>query len=262
MTPITTNILRAGYDRRDFSYGNPKADKTVVLIGSCRIVPLLNALCVYNYQHARNHHDQPFELLCFNPVEMWEGPGHHVADGVNRILDGYRLGLVDFLVCEHLERCGSLNTVRSSEQNVFDSLGCQPAVEIHMPNWNDMHIFDAETAMHDKEGYATWGHADRVEFLRAETAKHKARFLSHCAGSSFPELAEWVEANWLTTRMGWTSSHPSHPLLWQMFRRIFAMIGLEITPALLAHPLCATEVYQPTGIALTSVDYEANGWKF
>lgn len=257
MESITTNILRAGYDRREFSYGNQAAEKTIVLIGSCRIVPLLNCLRVYNTLYG-----SPFELLCFNPVEMWIGPGHHVSDGVNNILQDYHFGPVDFLVCEHLERCGVLNTVRSSKQNVFDSLGCNPTVEIRLPNWNDMHVFDLETAMHDKEGYANLGHDERVAFLKGETAIHKARFLSHCRGSSLPELEEWVEANWLTTRMGWLSNHPSHPLLWQMFRGVFRLMGLEITSALLAHPLCATEVYAPTGVALTSVDYEANGWKF
>lgn len=256
MTPITTNDLRASYDRREFSFGNP-AGKKIVLIGSCRIVPLLNCLRVYNAMHGN-----PFELLCFNPVEMWVGPGHHVSDGVNHILSGYYLGEVDFLVCEHLERCGVLNTVRASEENIFESLGCKAAVEIRLPNWNDMHVFDAETAMHDKEGYANLSHSDRVDFLRGETATHKARFLSHCAGSSFPELVEWVEANWLTIRMGWTSSHPSRPLLWQMFKGVFSLMGLNITPQLESHPLCAPDVYAPTGVALTNVDYEANGWKF
>src|SRR5690242_10362689 len=128
MTPITTNILRESYERREFAFGNP-AGKKVVLIGSCRIVPLLNALRVYNSLN-RN----PFELLCFNPVEMWGGPGHHVHDGVNQILANYRFPETDFLVCEHLQFCGVLNTVRSSEQNIFDSLRANPTVEIRLPN--------------------------------------------------------------------------------------------------------------------------------
>lgn len=256
MTPITTNILRESYERREFSFGNP-AGKKVVLIGSCRIVPLLNALRVYNSLN-RN----PFELLCFNPVEMWGGPGHHVHDGVNQILADYRFPETDFLVCEHLQFCGVLNTVRSSEQNIFDSLGANPAVEIRLPNWNDMHIFDAETAQHDPGGYGALSHDQKVGFIKGVTAIHKARFLSHCAGSSLPELGEWVEANWLTTRMGCTSSHPSHALLWQMFRGIFRLMGLTFSRALETHPLCATPVYEPTGVALTAVDYEANGWKF
>lgn len=256
MLPITTNDLRERYQRREFSFGNARSGKTVVLIGSCRIVPLLNCFRVYNALYGN-----PFELLCFNPVEMWQGPGHHVSDGVNQILGNYRFGQTDFLVCEHLQYCGVLNTFRSSEENVFESLGCNPAVEIRLPNWNDMHILDAETACHSPV-YAALGHDERVAEIRANTATHKARFLSHCAGSSFPELAEWVEANWLTVRMGWTSSHPSHPLLWQMFAGVFRIMGLELTANLKAHPLCSSDVYQPTGIALTPVDYEANGWKF
>lgn len=255
MDPITTNILRASYERREFSFGNP-AGKKIVLIGSCRIVPLLNALRAYNSLHGN-----PFELLCFNPVEMWAGPGHHVHDGVNQIMEGYQFGEPDFLVCEHLQYCGVLNTVRSSEQNIFDSLGCHPKVEIRLPNWNGLHIFDAETEMHSKE-YAALGHNDRVEELRKNTAIHKARFLSHCRESSFPELETWVDENWLTTRMGWLSNHPSRALWWRMFICVASQMGLKITAQLEKHDLCADDVYKSTGVALTKVDYDANNWEF
>ncbi len=257
MITITTNILRASYEAGNFSFGNPEAPRTIVLIGSCRIVPILNNLRVYNHLHGG-----PFELLCFNPVEMWDGPGCEVSDGANRILADYSFGKVEFLVCEHIERCGVLNTVRSSEQNVFGNLGCNPDVEIRLPNWNDMHIFDVETAIYDPTGYGTSSHEERVAFLRGETATHKARFLSHCRECSFPHFEEWVESNWLTTRLGWSSCHPSLPLVWMMFNSIAGKIGIEVTSELAGHPLCTADVYESTGMKLNQVDYDANGWKF
>ena len=257
LTPITTNILRASYEERKFSFGQPAAKQTVCLIGSCRIVPLLNYLRVYNAMHGN-----PFELLCFNPVEMWDGPGNEVSAGANKVLQGYRFGKVDYLVCEHLERCGVLNTVRDTQENIFESLGCAPAVEIHLPNWNNLHIFDVETAMHDKTGYGVLGHDERVAFLRQETAKHKARFLSHCRESSFPQLETWVEEHWFTTRLGWSSSHPSLALLWRMFECVAYAMDLTINPEFTRHPLCSTDVYESTGVPLTRVDYDANSWRF
>lgn len=254
MRPITTNILRASYENRQFSFDH--GQKVVCLIGSCRIVPFLNYLRVYNAMHGN-----PFELLCFNPVEMWEGPGREVSDGVNKVMQGYRLGKVDYLLCEHIERCGVLNTVRFTPENIFDSLGCDPAVEMRLPNWNNMHLFDAETAMHDKVGHANLPHFDRVNFIREQTAIHKERFLSHCQGCSFPELEAWVAEHWLTTRLGWSSSHPSRPLLWRMFECVAGKMGLNIGD-ITEHPLCATDVYQSTGIPLNAVDYEANNWQF
>jgi hypothetical protein len=257
MTPITTNTLRADYERRSFSFGNPTAQKTIVLVGSCRIVPILNNLRVYNQVNG-----DPFELLCFDPVEMWDGPGCEVSDGANRTLADYSFGKVDFLVCEHIERCGVLNTVRSSEQNVFNSLGCRPGVEIRLPNWTDMHIFDAETAMHDPTGYGTLPHDERVAFLRDKTAVCKARFLSYCRECSFPNLEEIIESNWLAIRWGWTSSHPSLSLVWMLFNSIAGMMGIEVTSEVASHPLCTTDVYESTGMKLNQVDYDANGWKF
>jgi hypothetical protein len=256
LPPVTTNTLRASYENRQFSFGYPQAKQTVCLIGSCRIVPFLNYLRVYNMMHGN-----PFELLCFNPVEMWEGPGCEVSDGVNKVLQGYRFGKVDYLLCEHIERCGVLNTVRFTPENIFDSLGCDPAVEMRLPNWNDMHIFDVETAMHDK-AHANLSHDARVTFIRDQTVIHKERFLSHCRVCSFPQLESWVSEHWLAVRMGWSSSHPSHPLLWRMFECIARTMGLNITPKFTVHPLCVTDVYKSTGIPLNGVDYEANGWQF
>jgi hypothetical protein len=254
--PITTNILRHCYERGDFSFGNPKGAAIVVLVGSCRIVPFLNILRVYNELRGF-----PLELLCFDPVEMWGGPGHEVADGVNRILSGYRFDRADYLVCEHVQYCGVLNTVRSSEQNIFASLGCAPVSEIRLPNWNDMHLFDAETAKYDP-CYAVLQGADRPAELRRRSDIHKNRFLSHCRLSSFPDLAEWTEANWLTTRLGWTSSHPSIALTWRMYAAVAGAMGIAITPELSEHPLCSVDTYRSTGTVLNAVDYEANGWIF
>ena len=262
VTTLGTPDLRIAYDAGNLVFSdrtNASDNKTVVLIGSCRIVPYLNYLRVYNSLVAPS---EALHLVCLNPVEMWRGPGHEVADGVNEKLANFQFGKVDYLICEHLQYCGVMNTVRSSPENIYDNLGCKPEVEIRLPNWNDMHILDAETAMHDKMVYANMEFIERVPYIREQTAIHKARFLSHCRSSSFPELEPWVEERWLTMRMGWTSSHPSHPLMWRMFELFTGVMGLTLTPELLNHPICTNEVYRSTGIALTAVDYEANNWQY
>lgn len=257
LSPITTNILRESYNQKQFAFGNSQGKQTVVLIGSCRIVPFLNYLRVYN---ELNGH--PFQLLCFNPVEMWQGPGHEVSEGVNKVMEGYKFGRVDYLLCEHVQRCGVINTFCMSQENIFDSLGCRPKVEIRLPNWNDMHIFDAETAMHDKTGYATWYDEVKTAYIRNETQTHKERFLSHCRQSSFQELEAWVESHWLNTRLGWTSSHPSLSMIWTMFERAAAVMGLRMSEEFVNHPICKDDLYGPTGVALTPIDYAANGWQY
>ena len=256
MTPITTNTLREHYGRNAYSFGNPGALVTICLIGSCRIIPFVNNLILYN-----SLHDHPFRMLCFNPVEMWVGPGHEVKDGVNSRLADYRFDKVDFLVCEHVERCGVLNTVRSSEQNVFDSLGCRPEVEIRLPNWNNMHIFDVETAGYNKE-YAALAPSDRVPLLRDWTMTHKNKFLHYCRTCSIPDIADWVDQNWTEIRFGWTSNHPTFELVWTLFIKVASVIGLEKTNELLTHADCCSGIAMMPKIDLTSVDYEANNWKY
>ena len=258
---IGTPDLRAAYDRGEFVFSEPvPADaKTVVLIGSCRIVPFLNYLRVHN---AVVSSSEALRLICLDPVEMWKGVGHEVSDGVNERMANFRFGKVDFLICEHVQYCGVMNTVRSSKQNIYNDLNCVPDMELRLPNWNDMHIFDAETAMHDRVGYPSLGRAERVSFIREQTIIHKARFLSHCRGSTFPELEAWTEERWQTMRLGWTSSHPSQPLIWRMFESVAGKMGLNLPPEFVNHPICKSDLYASTGISLTDIDYEANDWKY
>ena len=168
---------------------------------------------------------------------------------------------MDFLVSEHIVRCGVLNTVRGRGFNVFESLGCNPKEHIRLPNWNNMHLFDAETAMWDAS-YAALSAHDRAPELRRRSDGHKQRFINYCRQSSFPCMAEWIEDEWLNTRMGWTSNHPSLPVVWRLFNGVAGKLGITISRELAEHPLCSTDTYQSTGVKLNEIDYKANNWKF
>lgn len=257
MIPITTNILRSDYERRNFSYGNPAAPTVIVVIGSCRIVPILNYFRAYNHLNGN-----PFELLCFNPVEMWEGPGTDVGVCATKVLSGYRFGKVDVLVCESLKYCGALNTVvEDGTENVFTTLGMEPQAICRIPNWHYMHIYDVENAHYD-QAYAAMGTEDRVAALRDRHDLHKGKFLNRCRLSSFPELEQWTLDIWRTTRLGWTSEHASRALLWKCFELVTQKIGISITPELATHEFCMADPYAATGAVLTPIDYEANHWGF
>jgi hypothetical protein len=257
MTPINTYTLRKSYEKGVFSFGNPDAGLTIALIGSCRVLYHLNGLLAYNAMSGN-----PFELLCFNPVEMWKGPGTDVGDCATEILKDYRMDGVDILISEHTVRCGVLNTaVGPGSPNVFDSLGCNPDLFVRLPNWSKMHLFDEETAMWDAS-YAALPPEARVPELQKRSEGHKQRFIDYCKASSFPSMAEWVADEWLNTRMGWTSNHPSIPLTWRLFNGVAGKLGITITPELAAHPFCATDIFESTGIKLNEIDYKANHWKF
>ena len=92
-TMITTNHLRAAYDNGSFSFGNSGASSVICLVGSCRIVPILNYLRAYN-----DLNGHPFELLCFNPVEMWRGVGTLSTRGFMRCMRSFGRGLGSKLV--------------------------------------------------------------------------------------------------------------------------------------------------------------------
>lgn len=253
---VTTNHLRASYDRGEFSFGNPDAPTTVCIVGSCRIVPILNCLRAYNSMNG-----DPFELICLNPVELWDGPGSDVAECSTRKLKDYRFGKTDFLICESLKRCGALNTLGDEQENVFDSLGCDPGRVLRLPNWHFMHMYHSETRVYNP-AYAAKPREEQVAYIRDRAAGCKEKFLSECRTSSFPELVPWVEGVWLEQRLGWTSEHVSRNLFWKFFELISGAMQIPISREFAAHPFNTSDPYASTGAVLTDIDYEANNWKF
>jgi len=256
MTPITTNILREHYERNEYSFGNPKSFYTICIVGSCRIVPILNYFRAYNGLNGN-----PFELVCFNPVEMWKGLGTDIADCTAERLKDFRFSHVDTLICESLKHCGPLNTFEDEPQNVFTSLNCNAETVLRIPNWHGMLFYDIDIKQYNNE-YATLSHNDRISMLKTMTALYKTKFLTRCDKSSFPELRQWTEKNWLTTRMGWTSEHVCRNLTWKYFELICNNMGLTITHELAEHPLCIMDPYAATGAVVSDLDREANNWKY
>jgi len=252
----TTSDLRSCYERNDFSFGNPTSLFVVCFIGSCRVLPLLDYFRAYNSLNG-----EPFELLCFNPVEMWKGPGTDIGEIVTEKFKDFRFPRVDVLICESLITCGSLNTVDSQPLNVFSTLGCAPEALLRIPNWHGMFLYDKEVKMFNTT-YASMSREQRIESLRTFMLLYKTQFLKRCARSSFPELEQWVDDNWLTTRMGSASEHPGGALTWKFFELITAAMGIQITQALKDHPFCSKGYFDNSDTVLDEIDREANGWKF
>lgn len=255
-TQVNTNHLRESFAQNNFSFGNPNSAKVICLVGSCRIVPMLNYLRAYNTLNG-----DPFELLCLNPVEMWDGPGSDLGECATKRLEGYHLGDVDYLICESMKRCGVLNTFKEEQENVFTSLGCSPEVLMRVPNWHYMHMYHEEIITHN-EDYKTMDRSAKVQELRERGSLHKGRFIENCRRASFPELEQWVEEKWLTERLGWTSEHLSRTLSWKVFELVCEATGIDISPELASHPFCTSDPYASTGAVLTELDYEANNWRF
>ena len=258
---VNTVDLRQSYQNRDFHFeesaeSRAAAKQKVCLVGSCRILNFLNFFRVYN--HFSGH---PFELICLNPVECWN-PGSPVADGVNAAMNGIQIGEVDWVICEHVEHCGVMNTVEDAGQNIFKNLGCvtkNPV--IRMPNWIYMFMYDSELA-HIEKDYAELTGDARVVALRKRTDECRERFLRYCRESSILGLEAWTLDVWLSTRLGWTSSHSSIHLSRRIFNGIAAIMQLTLTPAILGHEHFTHDRFASTGTVLAPVDYEANHWKF
>lgn len=253
---IDTPFLRASYARDNFSFGNPNAETVICLAGSCRMLPYLNFLRTFNHFSGNQ-----FELLCFNPIEMWT-PGEEVIDCINNRLADYRFNRVDWLLCEYMVGCGVLNTIPNAKENIFDNMGCHPENEpLRLPNWNGMFIYDADMVSINQE-YAALPHDERVPKMRGHMEKNKDRFLGYCRSGNLLGLDRWVEDNWLTTRIGLTNNHVSLEFSLKVFDMITEIMNLEITSEMRASPHFSKDRNSAHSTVLNAVDYEANHWRF
>lgn len=253
---ITINDFRLGYRKKIWRYFSPGKTR-VCIVGSCRMAAIANYLRAH-----MDLHSSGFELMCVLPVVMKLPGNATLDDDIRTIIGPSGIGCVDFLVCEHVVRYGVANTVCEMPLNVFDSLDCRPEKIIRIPNWNEMHIYDAERA--DKiDGYGLLEGNERVEVLRNETLACREKFLGRCAASSIPDVESWVRGNWRNERLGWTHNHFTRVLSWEIFKRMAALMDLHGIEEVASHPDGAGDVlHNFQRIVLNDIDYLANDWQF
>lgn len=193
----------------------------VVVLGSCRILPIVNALHYLN--------DGKFELHCVNVVNFsFDDAGNQVdpneytkrfeANPV--LLDVFRRCKV--FIHEHVGNYAMFNTVPFQEKSVY-KFGMNAGVDIILPNFHDIFILlqelvDFDSAIRDE---ARAGVSDALKAKVKERGLQQVeRFLGYCASSSIPEFGSIFRDTWRSTRYFWAGNHVSHQFTNAVFRLI------------------------------------------
>ncbi len=202
----TCNTKPAHYTHGFYSVGS--GPETILLLGSCRIMPFAN---YFN----RINTDNRFTICVIYVVNYTEDAAGNPTDceaQIDRLRDNP--GFMDMVkrckwfIHEHIENYGYLNTSANSQKNIFQ-LGLQPELDITIPNFNDVFILHndwIDCGVPVPENYIQSGE------------KAVEKFCQLCALSSFPEFGDYFRSNWREARLFWRPNHSSREFTLHVFR--------------------------------------------
>lgn len=213
----TINIKQKQFEV--FRVGNPSSKEVILIIGSCRSVPYLNYLDHYNSLHGN-----PFLIYFIDPFNYnWDAQENRV-DSEQVILglenDQNLLNIfksTKIFIHEYYSHFGMFNSSKDAEKNIY-KFGMNPVLDITVPNFHDVFLmfndiakFDNEIKKMAKEDYIKHSSLSEstLKKLYDITQNNLNKFYSICLKSDFPEMKDYFQNNFLTTRLYWTYNHVS-----------------------------------------------------
>jgi hypothetical protein len=221
---ITTICIKANGPVYSIYSNGPTAVESILIIGSCRSVAYLNYLHRYNEMAGK-----PFRIQLIDPWNLhWDAADNMQdfdkalldAESDQRILTALRDATI--FIHEHYESVGMFNTSTKSEKNIYQ-FGMQPRLNITIPNFHDVWALGLEQVMFDqalREKLAVHGRVTEPLFeeMRERGLAEVRKFLSVCALSDFPEMADYFQNHWKTKRMFAKGNHVNKEFTLPIFR--------------------------------------------
>ena len=247
----TVNIKSKRFDGL-FQCGNPDSKEIVFMMGSCRGVPHLNFL---NAAHGGR-----FKIYYVDPHDFhWDARNnlvdlHEAIDRASqdpRILEAIRSATI--FIHEHYGNYGCFNTAHTAAGNIYDH-GMTAPVDICLPNFHGKFILFQEIL----DQGVRLGKAKGMGDLSIAT------FKSMCEKTSFPEFADYFEANMRRVRMFFSNNHVSHHFTIPLFRMLNEkFLHLPVDQAFYDALYRTPDMYASHGVVpLTRYDVEAHGWQW
>lgn len=193
----TIQTKRQQLEKGYFRVGD--GSESLLLVGSCRAVPYLNYLDIWNKRHGR------FTISFIDPCNWhWnlndERVDYEAAINVKES-DQAMLELLAstrIYIHEYYQNYGMFNSSPDSPKNIYQ-FGLKPQIEICIPNFND---------------YFVLGQPREAGLANLE------KFYAVCRLSSFPEMEEYFKANWRSRRFFWSNNHVTKEFTLFIFKQM------------------------------------------
>jgi hypothetical protein len=262
---ITTHRIKKKRFDGLFQCGNPHSAEVVFMMGSCRGVPHLNFL-----NEANSLVGQRFKIYYVDPHDFhWDENENLVdihtaidrASRDTRIIDAFRSATI--FIHEHYANYGCFNTDRSAPGNIYDH-GMAAPLDICLPNFHNKYILFQE--IFDQGGFdgATEVTYEMFEEFSAVGQASLHAFKEMCAKTSFPEFADYFEANMRRVRMFFSNNHVSHHFTIPLFRLMNEkFLHLPLTETFYQRLYQTPDMYSSQSVVpLTQQDVNAHGWQW
>lgn len=213
-----------------FFCGDKDSKEVITIIGSCRVMPYVNYIDIYNKQIGNK-----YKIYCIDPINYhWDelGKDQDYEQALKELeTDENFLSILKstkIFIHEGLSSFRILNTLKTSEINIYQ-FGMNPDMDINIPNFHDVFIlfqdyynideqFRRDVSI-DIEMYGEISETLQKQIIQ-KGDKHIRRFEYICSISSFPEMAEYFRNNYLKTRLFWTFNHVAKGFTLFIFRKM------------------------------------------
>lgn len=210
-----------------FRTGNSASKEVILIIGSCRSVPYLNYLDHYSKKNGNR-----FLIYFIDPFNYnWDAQENRVnSEEVILKLETDK-NLLDIIsstkifIHEFYGNFGMFNTFKDAEKNIY-KFGMNPELDISIPNFHDIFLMFNDIAKFDTE-IRSMAEADlkssktlseqTLQKLFSISQRNLNKFYDICLKTDFPEMKEYFQNNFLTTRLYWTYNHVSKHFTLKIF---------------------------------------------
>lgn len=224
-----------------FRTGNPDSREVIFLLGSCRIVPYVNYLDIWNRTVGGNR----FLIYCHDPVNYnWDKNG--LWTDVKRVIDELEqdqnlrsiFASTTIFIHEYFQNYGMFNVGKSEPKNIYQ-FGLKPTLDVCIPNFHDVFILFNDFCRFSPYDWWVKMKTDLTEEVQREIAEKAGqnldRFYENCGKTDFPEMAQFFRDNFQKTRLFWTMNHVTKDFsleIWRLLNEKF--LHLPITAEFLA----------------------------
>ncbi len=164
---------------------------------------------------------------------------------------------------EHYGNYGCFNTDRSAAGNIYDH-GMAAPVDVCLPNFHSKFILFQEILDQSPALRENWVGQETADYIKELGLLSIRTFKEMCALTSFPEFADYFEANMRRVRMFFSNNHVSHHFTIPLFRMLNEkFLHLPVDQAFYDALYRTPDMYASHGVVpLTKWDVESHGWQW
>lgn len=256
--------LRNGYFKID------SGPELFLVIGSCRSVPYMNYLHEWNVENG-----MPYTLAFIDPFNFCFDLQDNRVD-MQAVINSLEtnevmlemLRIAKYCIHEYYNNFGMFSFDKSAEKNIYQ-FGFNPAVDICIPNFNDLFILFGDIVTFDpdarKWAIADWNVLGKLSDQTAEklyeiSQKNLSKFYDVCQKSDVPEMAIYFMANFKKVRFFWSYNHVSKAFTLAVFKLISdKYLHLDLSKGFNEDHV---DMYANNYTKLTAEDVQAYGYQW